>query len=364
MNTIAPLVISHQPSLDFVSIEQTLWIERQTEQPTRLHCNETPFDLPQELKQQIVAKIADLAWNRYPDFHNTQLTDLVAQHAYTEPQNILLGNGSSSLIQQIVSGCAKFLSMAVIEAPTFTLYHQVCQNEQMPYQEWLLNTDGQHDLDTFPCLSEPALVILTSPNNPTGTILPKDKLEMLLTQNPHCIFLVDEAYAEFGNETVTPLVAQYANLLVLKTLSKGYGLPSVRFGYVVGSTALVKMLKKYSIPFTINAFTEVIVTELLTNPMVAHAVKVNCERVKNLRDFVYCQLQEISHGGLFKVQPSASNFLLLCFKDEACFESVKAALKAGNILVSYPVPCGVRLTIGTEVEMSRVLRVIRRVCFM
>ncbi|MCU0339741.1 MAG: histidinol-phosphate aminotransferase family protein [Spirosomaceae bacterium] len=353
MNTIAPLFIPQQPAL-----EQQLWAERHASQPTRLHCNESPFDLPLALKQQITAKMADLAWNRYPDFYNTQLTALVAQHAQVQPENVLLGNGSSQLIQQVVGGCAKFLSKVVIESPTFTFYHQVCQNERMTQQEWALDLDGSYDLSTFPKVNEPALVILTTPNNPMGTTLPQAHLETLLTENSHCIFLVDEAYAEFGDETVVSLTTQYPNLLVLKTLSKGYGLPCARFGYLVGNSELVKVLKNYSVPFTINVFTEVVVTELLTNAAVANALHINRERIKNLRDFVFEQLDEMSGHG-FTAKPSSSNFILLRFQDEVLFEQVKAALLAFNILVSYPVASCLRLTIGSEVEMSRVLRLVR-----
>jgi histidinol-phosphate aminotransferase len=149
MNSIAQLAVTREIGTSYASIEQILLTEKYSSEPIRLHCNETPFDLPEELKQQLTLKMAEMAWNRYPDFHNTELTALIAEKAGVQFENILLGNGSSQLIQQIVNCCSKFLSTAVIEHPTFTLYHQVCQNERMPYQEWVLAEDGSYNLDTF-----------------------------------------------------------------------------------------------------------------------------------------------------------------------------------------------------------------------
>lgn len=360
MNSIAQLAVTREIGTSYASIEQILLTEKYSSEPIRLHCNETPFDLPEELKQQLTLKMAEMAWNRYPDFHNTELTALIAEKAGVQFENILLGNGSSQLIQQIVNCCSKFLSTAVIEHPTFTLYHQVCQNERMPYQEWVLAEDGSYNLDTFPSITEPALVILTSPNNPTGATLPLSILETLLNQYPQCIFVVDEAYGEFGGESAIELVKKYPNLLVLKTLSKGYNLPSIRFGYVVGDAVLIQLLKKYTIPFTINIFTELVVRELLTNPVFTKALRLHQERIKNLRDFVYHLLGEMSSDNLFTVQPSAANFLLLRFQNEELLNQIKQALITRNILVSYPMPRSLRLTIGTEAQMHQVLRVVRQ----
>src|SRR6218665_1357805 len=118
--------------LDCTTIEQTLWTETESSKIIRLHCNETAFDIPQNLKQQLVNKMVNTDWNRYPDFNQTQLHNLIAKEAGLSSENIVLGNGSSQLIQQIINCCSKFLSEAIIENPTFALYHQICQNEQMP----------------------------------------------------------------------------------------------------------------------------------------------------------------------------------------------------------------------------------------
>ena len=284
---------------------------------------------------------------------------MLAKEAGVQPENIVIGNGSSQLIQQIVSCYSKFLSTAIIEHPTFTFYHQVCQNERMPYQEWALTANGTFDLGTFPQTTEPALVILISPNNPTGATLSLTLLKKLLEQNSNHIFVVDEAYGEFGGESAIELVKEYSNLLVLKTLSKGFSMPSIRFGYAVGNAKLIKVVKKFTVPFTVNIFTELVVRELLTNPEFINALKVSRERIKNLRDFVYYLLSEMSDGSNFTVQPSAANFLLLRFQDAELLEEIKNTLSSRNILVGYPMPQCLRLTIGTETQMNMVVRIIK-----
>ena len=359
MNSIAQLAVPREIRKSFAFTPQAISVEM-PENVARLHCNETPFDLPEALKQQLTAKIASLAWNQYPDFHNTELKALIAQQANVSSENILLGNGSSQLIQQIVSCFSKVFSVAILESPTFTFYHQVCQNERMSYKEWILSPNTGFDLACFPQVTEPALVVLTSPNNPTGATLPLAHLQTLLEKHPECVFVIDEAYGDFGGETALSLVQRYANLLVLRTFSKGYGLPSVRFGYAAGSAALIQLVKKYTIPFTVNCFTEVIVSEALANAEFIKFQQANIQRINNLRDFVYQLLNEVAAPHTFSVQPSSANFLLLRFHDEDLYNNLKLALQANRILVGYPLQNCLRLTIGTEVEMHRVVRLLKK----
>jgi len=284
----------------------------------------------------------------------------LANSVNLKSENILLGNGSSQLIQQIVNAASKFVSEAVIESPTFMLYHQICQNERLSFREWQLNDNGTFDLNSFPTISEPALVIITSPNNPTGASISNANLKNLLDLHPNCIFVVDEAYGEFANESAVELVNNYKNLLVLRTFSKGFGLPSIRFGFVVGNKDLIDMVRKHTIPFTINIFTELVVRESLTNPALMKIIKTNQDRIKNLRDFTHFLLTEISDETCFSVLPSASNFLLLRFYNSELLEQIKQILASRNILVSYPIANCLRLTIGNEVEMSKIVRVIKQ----
>lgn len=360
MTVITKQAPTGEPQLNYASIEPLLWENGLASAPVRLHCNELPFDIPQAIKQQIAEKMVHLAWNRYPDFYNNELTALLAKHNNVHPDQVVLGNGSSQLIQQMVGCFAKFMSVAIIEKPTFTFYHQVCDNEQLAYREWELTCDGTHDLSTFPQLAEPALIILTSPNNPTGTTLPLTSLQVLLDKHPESIFIVDEAYGEFGGDSAQTLIGQYPNLLVLKTLSKGYGMPGIRFGYVLGGKSVIQLLKKHTVPFTVNIFTELIVREFLTNPAFALALQQNRERVKNLRDFVCFLLSDLAVNGAFTVHTSAANFLLLRFQDATLLDQIRTSLASRNILVSYPIPLCMRLTIGNEAQMNQVVRLIKQ----
>lgn len=361
MKTLENFTAIENQFSESAKIEQNLWsIIEQPSSIIKLNCNESPFDIPQALKQEITNKMVELSWNRYPDFQQTELTTLLANSVNLKSENILLGNGSSQLIQQIVNAASKFVSEAVIESPTFMLYHQICQNERLSFREWQLNDNGAFDLSSFPTIAEPALVIITSPNNPTGATLSNTDLKNLLNLHPNCIFVIDEAYGEFANESAAELVSEYANLLVLHTFSKGFGLPSARFGYMIGNKELVDLIRKHTIPFTINIFTELLVRESLTNPILMKIIKTNQERIKNLRDFTHYLLSEIADKTRFSVLPSASNFLLLRFYQPELLEQIKQLLAARNILVSYPLSNCLRLTIGTEVEMSKIVRLIKQ----
>lgn len=334
------------------------FIEENT--PIKLNRNESPFDVPESLKQSITNKMVALSWNRYPDFHQTDLTQLLADSVSLKTENILLGNGSSQLIQQIFNCFSKFISEAIIENPTFTLYHQICQNERLSFKEWHLNEDGTFNIESFPAINEPSIVIITSPNNPTGTIFPKNELSKLLKLHPECIFLVDEAYGEFATESSIDLISEFSNLLVLKTFSKGFGLPSVRFGYVAGSKVLIDLLRKHTIPFTINIFSEMIVREALTNHEFQKIIRENQERIKTLRDSTQKLLSGMAKENHFAVIPSQSNFILVKFQDTELFNEMKQMLVSRNILVNYPVANCIRITIGTEAEMNTFLQLFEK----
>ncbi|GAA4464705.1 histidinol-phosphate transaminase [Nibrella saemangeumensis] len=346
---------------DLTAVETSLWHELGTSQSIRLDLNEMPFDLPQELKQHIANKLISLNWNRYPDFYNWELTSLIAASAGVTTDSVILGNGSSALIQQLVSCFSKVYGQAVLEKPTFGFYHQVCAQERLPYQEWVLAEDGTYEIENFPRLAEPTLVMLTSPNNPMGTLLPLKDLRLLLAAYPDSVFVLDEAYSEFSNQSALSLVHEFANLMVLKTFSKGYGLPGLRLGYLVGSPSLVRLLKANTVPFTINIFTELVVKELLANPAFAQAVRINRERVKGLRDFSLYLLQELAGEDRFIVQPSGTNFLMLRFRNSELHQSLKDLFAQRGIRVSYPMPLTMRITIGTEPQMHQLVRLIKHV---
>jgi histidinol-phosphate aminotransferase len=327
--------------------------------PLRLDRNEMPFDIPRDLKEQLMAKLIDIPLNRYPDFYNSELTQLIAKSIGVEAENIVLGNGSSQLIQQLVGCLAKVFSKAIIEKPTFSFYHHVLANERMPYQEWELTEDGVFELAQFPPVNEPTLVMLSSPNNPTGALLPHETLRQLLETYPNSVFIIDEAYAEFGGPSAVALINEYANLMVLKTFSKAYGLPGLRLGYVVGGASLIQLVKKHTVPFTINIYTEAAVKELLTNPAFEQAVRISRERVKNLREFVCYLLDDLSTPNSFAVYPTGTNFLLMRFDDASLYEAVRDMFAKRKILVSYPMDKTIRLTIGTEPEMLEVVRLMK-----
>ncbi|MFN8355573.1 MAG: histidinol-phosphate transaminase [Spirosomataceae bacterium] len=322
--------------------------------PSRLHFNEMPFDLPIHLKERVLNRMLNMPWNQYPD--NSNLTSLLADYYKVTPENILLSNGSSVLIQLIIRCFSKVFSHAIMESPAFGLYEQCCQQEQLPYQTWQLTHDFKYNLSTFPKHHEPTLVLLSSPNNPTGAVLDTASLKTLLERNPTSLFVIDEAYAEFEGTSAVPLTKQYSNLLVLKTFSKAFGLPSIRFGYVIGQMAPLALIRKHILPFNINLFTQVAAEEVLSIPAIMAQVSFNQMKLRQIRDTFYRTICQQGSSFVETGTPTA-NFLFIRFHHAQYLPLLQKVFQQNGILIAdWSQQCKgcLRISIGTAQEMQQV----------
>lgn len=302
----------------------------------KLDQNESPWDLPPRIKAQVLERVAAMAWNRYPSAFADQLAAKVAAYAGVAPSAVLLGPGSNYLVSLVLSVFSKGIQQGdgklVIARPSFPLYESHCRYEGIPYEIWNLNADLDFDLALMPELSAHSVVIFASPNNPVGNVLPKAALQTLLTRHPSSLFIADEAYFEYAAEPYTDLLANHANLLLLRTFSKTLGAAGVRLGYALGSEACLGLLKKLRLPYLLNHFSIACADVILSDESMREHLTMIRDNAVSQRTRVREELVKDANGA-FQVKESQANFLLLRWPTQEAAQKAYRRLIEQDILV-------------------------------
>lgn len=184
---------------------------------------------------------------RYPEVLAESLAARIAAHHGVAPAQVLVSSGTTESIYLVAQAWAG--QRSTILTPSFAEYEDAgrLHGHQLRFLPWA-------DLQETTLLDS-ELVFICNPNNPTGSVLPAGTLGALLAANSRTVFVLDEAFIEFtaGITTAIPLLAQFDNLLVLRSLTKAYAIPGLRLGYVVASAALVARLARCKAPWAVNA---------------------------------------------------------------------------------------------------------------
>ncbi len=334
----------------------------------KLDQNESPWDWPVHLKDKILASLQTKEWNRYPESMAASLSKILAEYVGVTPECLITSPGSNHLIALMLEALGHRLpGKVVITRPSFALFESHAQYAGVPYETWDLDENFNYRRENLPALPDGSLLIFASPNNPTGTGLPKEEFRRLLKEFPKVLFLADEAYYEFDDEPYTDLLAEHANLLILRTLSKTMGAAGVRLGYAIGSPQVIGLLTKLRLPYLLNHFALEAAKVMLTDPEMQAFVKRNIANAREQRERVFQALRTMKTSNKLEVINSKANFLLMRWPDQADAEKVYTGLKAHGILLRN-VSAGpglkgcLRVSIGTAAENDAFLQAMQILC--
>ena len=272
----------------------------------KLDVMESPYRLPEALAKEIGELVSRVALNRYPVPTAAALRAKIREVMQVPAGcDVLLGNGSDECIQYITASVAREGATVMAPAPSFAMFAMNALFYRLRFVGVTLREDFSLDLDAFlsaMAKEQPALVWLAFPNNPTGNAFPVADIERILRAAPGLV-VIDEAYQPFAGGTFMPRLAEFENLVVMRTVSK-IGMAGLRLGYVCGRPEWIDAFNKTRSPFNINVLTEAVALKLLDNKAVldAQAAKVLAER-EGVRG-------ELSGLAGLTVYPSAANFLL------------------------------------------------------
>lgn len=325
----------------------------------KLNQNENPFELPAEIKEEILGRLGSMPWSRYPAFVPQQQIEAIARYAGWVPDGTLLGNGSNDLLQLIFMSLLERNETLVISQPTFTLYKILARGLGADVVEVMMTPDFTFDVEGIIAAArrtEARLIVICSPNNPTGTLMPEVDVVRILEETGGIVVL-DEAYVHFAPNSLRHLLMRYDRLIILQTFSKAMGAAGLRFGYALAPVDLARQLNKIKLPYSVNIFTLVAAEVLL-----AHwdQLKGWITTLIDERDRVYAGLRKLPHC---RVYPSSANFLLfesLRRKPEEVFTSVLKKEILIRDVSSYPMlGLGLRVSTGTPEENNAFLSAIR-----
>ena len=327
----------------------------------KLDAMENPYTLPDDLKAQLAQELAQVAMNRYPIPAYTVLKDELRRYAQIPAdKEILLGNGSDELIAILSQAIAKQRETVTVlaPAPSFVMYKLSGVFNHLNVVEIPLNTDDfSLDADAFIAAIEqhhPALVYLPFPNNPTGNLFDESAMRRVIAAARDSIVVVDEAYQPFAQVTWMSALAEFENLLVMRTVSK-LGLAGIRLGYMAGSAALISELDKVRPPYNVNVLTETAATFVLRH---ADVLGEQAAAIRAERATVCAELAKLPQ---LRVYETAANFVLVRLDDSLNADEVFAGMKARGVLIknmsaAHPLlrNC-LRITISTPEENAAML---------
>ena len=324
----------------------------------KLNQNENPFDMPDEIKQEVDRRLANRAWSRYPDFDPASLIEQLAAFAGWKPEGTLAGNGSNELIQATMMVTVSAGARVVICEPTFTLYRQVVTVLGGEVISVPLTAQFQFDIEAILAVKDRAdMIILCSPNNPTGCVATDEDIGRL-ARNFDGLIVVDEAYHEFSRHSAVRLLDELPNLIVLRTFSKAMAMAGLRVGYLLASPELRREIHKATLPYNLNFFS-------------ATAAEVACERYDLLKpriDLIISERERLLNAmrGVSGIDPVPSSANFMIAKTPVPPQTLFKELLARDILVRdvsrYPMLGDYfRVSVGSPEENDRFVGALKEV---
>jgi histidinol-phosphate aminotransferase len=347
------MIFDCRPGLENIkpySVEEKEW-------DSKLDANESPNNLPPLVHERVMNQIEYMAFNRYPDIGMRDLKALIAEAFATTVQNIVIGNGSSEILLalcQTFGGPGRSIVFPVPSFSMYGIYAQLTDSQAVPVA---LNEDFSLSPEMVVEAAEQSkakLIILCNPNNPTGTIIPQEDIEYIVSK-VQCPVIVDEAYYEFYGQSAVNLMKKYDHLIVARTLSKAYGLAAIRVGYMLANAEIVSVVDRVLMPYHVNALsliTAQVVYQMRDEfmPVIGQIIEERKRLSKSLS-----AIEDIT------VYPSETNFILI--RTEKA-QKLSAYLSEKNIgirdfsMVPLLTNC-IRITVGTPLENDSLCKAVK-----
>lgn len=342
------------------STKNSVFDIKKTTEIIKLDLNENPLGAsPFAI---IAGQQAMLNCHRYPKNHGLSLKKTLSTYLGTLTENITLGNGSDSLVELIVKTVLSPLNSAVIPNFCFTGISKILKNANITFK---IAKNSHSHLSAINLLEaiEPStkIVFVVNPNNPTGNYMNTMELKYLLGSLPENIFVViDEAYAEYIENVDYPnsiqLLAQYPNLIILRTFSKFYGLAGLRLGYAISEAKIATLLKCSSLSFNVNS-----VALAAAEASLKDQAHINSTRLLNKKG--YAQLSKGLQKLGLEILPSYANFICIDLKSPSW--PIYQQLMIHGIFVrplyDYGLSHFLRVSIGTDTQNKSFLNVLEKI---
>ncbi|MBW8015364.1 MAG: histidinol-phosphate transaminase [Planctomycetes bacterium] len=322
----------------------------------KLNTNENPYP-PSPQAVEAIRNFDTTALKRYPQPLADSFCKAAADVLDVEPDNILCTNGGDDLLTICFRSFCDENRHAAFPGPTYSLYPvlaklQNCKTEEIPFAEdYSLPADKLVE-------SGAAMVIVCNPNAPSGSFIDIAEIKKLADRlKDKSILLVDEAYIDFAESNCVSLIKECGNVIILRSMSKGYSLAGLRFGYAIAPKEIIAGMRKVKDSYNVDAIAIAAATAAIWDQ---GYFRENAEKVKAQRSLLTAALREMG----FQVLDSQSNFILArCINSDA--SKVYDALAAQNIYVRYFKLAGLddklRISIGTKEQNEKLIQALKKI---
>lgn len=321
----------------------------------KLNTNESPLPPSPKVARAInQVLLDDSILRRYPDPQSLNLRQAAAKIAGCQNPQVIVGNGSDELLRVLLDTFVEKDDQVAFFTPSYSLYPVLTRIRGGQAVVLPLFRDGsiyQPDLEGI------KLFFLTSPNAPLGFSFSNDYIREL-AQGFKGIVVVDEAYADFAEDNALTLINEFDNLIILRTLSKSYGLASLRVGLGFAAPELINELDKVRDSYNLDRLAQI----------GAQAALEDQDYLQNTVALVIKERQHLTNALQalgFKVEPSQTNFIFVTPPQGCLAADLQTGLEKSGFLVRYfadpDLAHGVRITIGTQTEMDQLIGVIKKI---
>jgi histidinol-phosphate aminotransferase len=324
----------------------------------KLNTNESPYGPSRRVLDALRAEIGE-SLRLYPDPASDRLRAAIAKRYEVTPAHVFVGNGSDEVLAHVFLGLLKHDKPVLFPDITYSFYPVYCGLYDIPYEPVPLNRSFEIVVDDY--LRPNGGIIFPNPNAPTGRFVPVAEIDRLLRANSGSVVVIDEAYVDFGGESVVPLVQRYPQLLVTHTLSKSRALAGLRVGYAIGHPDLIEALNRVKDSFNsypLDRFAQAGAAAAIEDDAYFKAM---CGKVMVTKKKLVQELQALG----FEVLPSAANFLFARVPGRDGGE-IAAKLRERSIIVRHfrkPVRIAefMRITVGTDEQCAGLVEALREI---
>ena len=296
----------------------------------------------------------------YPLEHFELLFNKIAKYVNIDTKNVGIGSGSDQIMDLLLSTICKEKSAITIN-PTFSYFIDRCNMHKMPTQ--LVNlSELNNSLDFEFFINESKnkdIIYIASPNNPTGNQFKIEDIINLIEVSKNKLIIIDEAYVEFSDYSLSNLVNKYNNLIIMRTFSKAFGLAGARIGYILADEEIINIFNQYiQLPYPLSSFSMQLAIEALEN---FEIIKRSIEIIKQERSLIYNKLNQIK-----EIQTYSSDANFFFFQTFNHFNKIKERLFQEKILIKDFGNIGnykgaMRATIGTKEMNNKVVSIIEQI---
>lgn len=322
----------------------------------RINGNESFYDIGKEVTEEFKEIISTIDFNRYPENTSIGLRRKYGEYLGVSSENIIVGNGSDATIDLVVRAYITKGKKVLTLSPDFSMYDFYVEGNEGELIKFKTNEDGSFNIEEFINFGKENkvdLVVFSNPNNPTGYGKKEEEIIKIIEAFKDTIVLVDEAYIEFFDQSVSNRIEEYKNLLVTRTLSKAFSGAAIRVGFLIGNKEIIEKLNNFKVPFNVNSISQQFAELLIDKNKRMEEIKeiVLLERERLYKEFK--DIEELSEGKV-KFYKSNANFIFGRGKKEFLESFKKEKIQIRNFDNDT-----FRISIGSREENDKVINLLK-----